>query len=141
MPFFPWYIYFKSFIMTLSLTIFCHPSSLCYFSHRRDTRLPQPLHDWNILSSYLRDTVSHLLQDFAQMSSSPWALILSDLTFHPASITTHCSPKHWANSNMWYYITDIFIMFIFFGLFPPSTSSTRTKCFWLFCSLMWIYFC
>lgn len=87
-------------------------------------------------------TVSHLLQDFAQMPSFPWALILSHLAFHsPIPITTCSSPKHWANSNMWYYITYIFIMFIFFGLFPPSTSSRNTKCFWLFCSLMWIYFC
>ena len=114
--FFPWYIYFKNFIMTLSLTVFCHPSSLCYFSHRRDTHLPRNLCTaWNILSIVTCGTASHLLQDFAQMSSFPWALILSHLRFHPPS--PHCSPKHWANSHMWYYITYIFIMFIFLAFF------------------------
>ena len=57
--FFPWDIYLKSFIVTLSLTVFCHPSSLCYFSHRRDTHLPQNLCTaWNTLSSYLWDSLS-----------------------------------------------------------------------------------
>lgn len=115
--------------------MFCHPSSLCYFSHRRDPHLPQNLCTaWNILSSYLwdsRSSPSGLCSDVI-LSMSPYSMAFEIPP--PLHHHTVCSPEHWANSNMWYYITYIFTMFTLFVLFPPSTGSTRTKC---FCFLHW----
>lgn len=93
--------------MTLSLTIFCHPSSLYISSHRRE--IPICLRTFALTepcSLVTCGTVSHLLLWLCSDAILSIALILSErfgIPLPPAfSYPTCSSPKHWANLTRYY---------------------------------------
>lgn len=79
-----------TFLLWLHLLLF----SVTLFLKQKRHHLPyNPCTNWNILSTFLWDLISHLPQYFAQMSLFPWTLILTHLRFQPLSITISiCSP-------------------------------------------------